>query len=334
MTIVGIIANPAAGKDIRRLVSHATSFDNHQKVNIVRRVLLGLEAAGVDEVVIMPDSFGIGERALDGLPLRLQTRLLEMPVEFSQADSTRAAELMRERGARSLVTLGGDGTNRAVAKGCGAVPLMPISTGTNNVFPYMIEGTVAGLAAGVVARGVVDSRQVTRPTPRLEVLRAASLVDIALIDVVVHRGQFVGSRAIWETDDILQIVLSRVEPHGIGFSSIGGRLAASSPHGARGLAIETGGDDLQVLAPIAPGLIRWVPVAAYRTLEAGDVVDIAHAPAVLALDGEREVITRPGDPMQIRMTADGPRVIDYQAALRLATETGLFVRRGPSPAGS
>ena len=42
---VGIIANPAAGKDIRRLVAHASTFDNLEKVSIVRRVLLGLAAA-------------------------------------------------------------------------------------------------------------------------------------------------------------------------------------------------------------------------------------------------------------------------------------------------
>jgi predicted polyphosphate/ATP-dependent NAD kinase len=35
----GIIANPAAGKDIRRLVAHGSTFDNNEKVNIVHRVL-------------------------------------------------------------------------------------------------------------------------------------------------------------------------------------------------------------------------------------------------------------------------------------------------------
>ena len=38
---VGIIANPASGKDIRRLVAHGSTFDNNEKTNIVRRVLLG-----------------------------------------------------------------------------------------------------------------------------------------------------------------------------------------------------------------------------------------------------------------------------------------------------
>ena len=73
MGSVGIIANPAAGKDIRRLVAHASTFDNLEKVNIARRVLLGLAAADVDEVLRMPDAIGILTRALqhlDGAPRR------------------------------------------------------------------------------------------------------------------------------------------------------------------------------------------------------------------------------------------------------------------------
>jgi predicted polyphosphate/ATP-dependent NAD kinase len=47
MATVGIIANPASGKDIRRLVAHGSVFNNLEKVNIVRRALLGLQAIGV-----------------------------------------------------------------------------------------------------------------------------------------------------------------------------------------------------------------------------------------------------------------------------------------------
>jgi hypothetical protein len=34
--LVGIIANPASGKDIRRLVALGSSVDNNEKINIVR----------------------------------------------------------------------------------------------------------------------------------------------------------------------------------------------------------------------------------------------------------------------------------------------------------
>src|SRR5881275_3226428 len=150
--LVGIIANPASGRDIRRLVAHGTVFDNNEKAAIVRRVLLGLEAVGIQRVAYMPEhDFGILPRALNELhghsQLQQTAGPLEMPVLGTSADSTRAAQLLVEMGAGCIITLGGDGTNRAVAKGCGTVPLIPISTGTNNVFPAFLEGTIAGMPA-------------------------------------------------------------------------------------------------------------------------------------------------------------------------------------------
>ncbi|MEE4600412.1 MAG: ATP-NAD kinase, partial [Desulfobacteraceae bacterium] len=67
MSLVGIIANPASGTDIRRLVAYGSIFNNQEKVRIVRRILLGLEAAGVRQISYMPDYYGIVDRALDSL---------------------------------------------------------------------------------------------------------------------------------------------------------------------------------------------------------------------------------------------------------------------------
>jgi hypothetical protein len=65
---IGIIANPASGRDVRRFVSHSTVFDNHEKSAIVHRALLGLEAVGITHVDYMPeDDFGIVARAVDAL---------------------------------------------------------------------------------------------------------------------------------------------------------------------------------------------------------------------------------------------------------------------------
>src|SRR5262249_14923015 len=104
----------------------------------------------------MPDAFGIVQRALHHLDGAPPTRPIELDLSDTESDSTCAATRLRERGVACLVTLGGDGTNRAVAKGCGEVPLVPLSTGTNNVFPQFMEGTIAGLAAGAIASGDVD----------------------------------------------------------------------------------------------------------------------------------------------------------------------------------
>ena len=67
MASIGIIANPASGKDIRRLVSYATTIDNQEKVNIVKRIVLAAQAMGVDTVWFMPDTFQIGWTVISDL---------------------------------------------------------------------------------------------------------------------------------------------------------------------------------------------------------------------------------------------------------------------------
>ena len=265
--LVGIIANPASGRDIRRLVAYGTVFDNNEKTAIVRRVLLGLEAVGITQVAYLPEhDFGIVPRALDGLSGRpqgssLQASPLSMPVLSTSADTMRPAQLLASMGARCSITLGGDGTNRAVARGCGTVPLIPISTGTNNVFPAFLEGTIAGMAAGLVAAGNAGPNAVHR-APRLAVLINGEEKESALVDVVLSSVPFVGSRAIWDLSTVSEVVLSRVGPATIGLSALGGALLNGTTKAAEqpGMHIQLGSGGPQVLAALAPGLIEWVAV--------------------------------------------------------------------------
>ncbi len=199
---VGIIANPASGKDIRRLVARSSVFDNNEKVNILRRILLALEAMDVQHAIFMPDYYGLGEHAIEDLKATLDVSFLPMKVRADERDSTEAARRLREMGVDCIITLGGDGTNRAVAKESGAIPLVPISTGTNNTVPSMVEGTVAGLAAGLLAIGAVDPEKVSYVSKRLEIYRDGELIDIALVDVVVSSDLFIASRALWDPSRI------------------------------------------------------------------------------------------------------------------------------------
>lgn len=64
---IGVIANPASGKDIRRLVSYATTIDNNEKVNICKRIVLAAQGLGVESVVFMPETFMIGWAVREGL---------------------------------------------------------------------------------------------------------------------------------------------------------------------------------------------------------------------------------------------------------------------------
>ncbi len=326
MITVGIIANPASGKDIRRLVAHGSVFDNEEKSSIVRRVLLGLDAVGVERVLFMPERFGIGLRALEGITLKLAAANLDMQPRFNQEDSRRATEMMVASGASCLVTLGGDGTNRMVAKACGDVPIMPISTGTNNVFPVMIEGTIAGLAAGLVAVGVAN--QAVFRAPRLDIWQEGdeAVRDLALVDAVVYAESFIAARAIWEEAKIREIILTRAEPGNIGLSSVGAHLLGGDHPADRGLYLKMGPGGRTVLAPIAPGLLRPISVAEHRILSPGEEIVLTHAErCILALDGEREVEMRPRSQTHLRLNPNGPYVVDARKAVAVAARAGKFI---------
>jgi len=338
--IAGIIANPASGKDIRRLVAHATVFDNQEKVNLIQRILLGLQATGVQTVWFMPDYFGFYERVLDAFSgsnqLTMETKLLPMACKANQEDSQLAAAKMAELGVRCLVTLGGDGTNRVVSKGAGEVPIMPVSTGTNNVFSVMVEGTIAGLAAGLVATGAVEKEYSLIRTKKLIIYINGKVVDIALIDAVVLAEQFVGSRAIWDISKIRQIVATRGEPFHIGIAAIVGALHPIDIREAKGINLiiaESGGQRLgpsqgspiQVKAAVGPGLIRSVPVLSYELMSPGQKVIVRHVPCVIAVDGEREILVGPEDCAEVELVQTGPFVVDVKSTLKRAAEKGVFV---------
>lgn len=331
MSSVGIIANPASGKDIRRLVAYATVFDNNEKVNLVRRILLGLDALGVQKVYFMPEYFGFYQRAMDGLAgqhrLALETCLLDMPVEFNQADSRRAAALMAAAGVRCIITLGGDGTNRVVAQGAGEVPLLPISTGTNNVFPVMVEGTIAGLAAGLLVTGAVRPDQALVRAKKLVIYINGRPVDSALVDAVVLTERFTGSRAIWEVDKIKQLVVTRGATTNIGIASVAGGIRHIGVKEPLGMHIEVGDDNapLQVKAAIGPGLVRKVPVARYQVLGFGQVVTVLENPCVIAVDGEREIQVNRGGRAEVELSPAGPLVVDVNRTMTTAAAGGAFL---------
>ena len=50
MSVVGIIANPSAGKDIRRLVAHGRVVSNQEKSNILRRVFAGIASTNTKKI--------------------------------------------------------------------------------------------------------------------------------------------------------------------------------------------------------------------------------------------------------------------------------------------
>jgi len=326
VSLAAIVANPASGKDIRRLVAHGSVFDNQEKVRMVRRLLLGLECAGVERVLYMPEGYGIVPRALNAIRPDMAVDALEMPVRNNQDDSVRAAEIMETLGADVVIVLGGDGTSRAVCKGLTRVPVLPLSTGTNNVFPFMLEASVAGLAAGLVATGAVDLETACVRSTKLDILVDGEPVDMALVDAAVYEDVFVASRAVWDMSKVSKLCLTRCRPDSIGLSAIGGQLETIRPEEPRGLVMDLGTNGDRVLAAIAPGLFEEVGIVRRGIMEPGTLHHVGHSPCLIALDGEREVAVRRGSEAAIRLSMDGPLVVDVPRVMETARRCGLFVR--------
>ena len=117
MASIGIIANPASGKDIRRLVSYATTIDNNEKVNICKRIVLAAQGLGVESAYFMPETFMIGYAVKDSLEsdgvLSLSLAVLDFEIEAAMEDTVRSARMLEKLGVGCIVVLGGDGKRLA-----------------------------------------------------------------------------------------------------------------------------------------------------------------------------------------------------------------------------
>jgi len=327
MSKAGIIANPASGKDIRRLVAYASLMDNRDKMDLIRRLILGIQSTGVDEIIIMPDYYGLGAGAISRLTrgsLHCKVSILEMPVTGTQDDSATAMQKMKEQGVGCVITVGGDGTNRAVALGDRSVPLVPLSTGTNNVFPGMVEATTAGIAAGLVAGGMADGEGMVNVHKRLIIAVDGEERDMALIDAVVLDQAFVGARAVWNIDEVRQVFCTRAQPETIGLSAIGGGICPVDPEDDCGLYLEVGDGRWRTRAAVLPGVIQEVGIREVRRLPLGEETAVSIQPCLIALDGERELAVASGDEVTIRVERDGPCVVDINKVIRQAASHGFF----------
>ena len=328
MASIGIIANPASGKDIRRLVSYATTIDNNEKVNICKRIVLAAQGLGVESAYFMPETFMIGYAVKDSLEsdgvLSLSLGVLDFEIEAAMEDTVRSARMLEELGVGCIVVLGGDGTSRAAAKGITKTPMLSISTGTNNVYPAMMEGTVAGMAAAAVAL-MDEPYSCCIHDKRITVRVNGEARDTALIDAVVSDDFYAGAKAIWDPERIRRIVVTRCHPATIGFSAVAGAYRIVEDTEGIGFAVELGAQGEGVLAPIAAGVLTPVHVSASRTLALGEEYRFtAESRCMIALDGEREVRVQPGDEVSMTVERDGPWRVLPRKALQRAAELGMY----------
>lgn len=304
--LIGLIANPLSSKDIRRLTGLARVVDIEEKANLLARLLVGLGTRPGTVVGALDDPAGLVRRAV-ALARSKAPAVEYLPMEAAgnEEDTRCAAGILAERGASALITLGGDGTIRAAVEGWPEAPLVPLAAGTNNAAALAEEPTVTGVAV-VVALESGDP-DLFRPTSALRVATPTRAFT-AVIDVVTVRGKWLGAGALWEPDDLVEAVVTSARPASVGVASIGARLGPLAPGRARWVRF---GPGRRVRGVLGPGLVVDMTVAEHLDLEQGDHIDLDLAGRVVALDGERRVVT---ETARVRVVT-GPRVLDPDRAL-------------------
>lgn len=325
---LGIIANPASGKDIRRLVAYATVIDNNEKVNIVKRIILAAQAVGVKNIQIMPDSFRIGYSVIESLSLEekltADVQVMDMVVTGSADDTIAAAKRFEAEKTGCVIVLGGDGTSRAAAKALKETPLLPISTGTNNVYPDMTEGTIAGLAAAVAVQ-TDDCLNCSKRDKRIEIYRDDELMDIALVDAVISTDVFAGARAIWHSRDIRLVIAARAYPESIGFSSFIAAYATVDMEDDFGMATWPDEEGEDIWIPISAGVVEKVRIRPPIKLALGESFEyVAKEDSMIALDGEREITLKKGERITFCITRQGPLRVNVSQAMAFAQQNKIF----------
>jgi len=320
---IGVVANPASGKDVRRLAARASVFDNREKAAIVTRAITGAVNAGARSFAYLDDSHNIAASAMQILPTCCNVQKVDSVKTASSLDTTRGAEALSKLDCIATMILGGDGTSRAFVKGWRDAVLLPVSTGTNNVFPRFAEATVAGAALGVLASGGVQLEEVVVPVKIIDIEIEDEEPDIALIDAVVTSDRFVGSRALLDASVIRKILLTRAEPAAVGMTSVGGLLLPVTGEEDSGLLLDTGKAGTKVNVPIAPGMFQTITIASVNKVLFDQRVSVV-GPCVLAFDGERERVIKPGQKVSMSVSRRGPGVLNIEKTMQLAAQRQLF----------
>lgn len=131
---------------------------------------------------------------------------------------------------------------------------------------------------------------------------------MALVDVALVRGGWVGAHAIWDPDLLVEAVLARSDPSLTGLAGVAGVVRPLDAGTAEAIHVRFGAPGRRILAPLGP--------------------------VTLTFDGEREIVLEPGAAAAVRLVRDGPRVLDVAALLRAAAAEGRLVAPGGSGAAA
>ena len=326
---LGIVVNPMSGRDVRRVAARASTSAHHEKQQQVTRLILAALENGVERIFLAQEPFRINERAVENLAQRDQVEILSFALTHTARDTETMIDLMWAAGCRTFIVLGGDGTNRIVSRRYPDCALMPLSTGTNNVFPIMIEASLAGAAAGLIASAQVPKEVITSRCKRIHIQAVENqtqIHDIALIDAVVLHNDSLGSLLPFQGDRLGTLLLTRAEPASVGLSPIGGYLRPSRHLDDFGVLVQCGAPaPCRVRVPISPGLWQDVAVQHHETVSFGAELFLS-GEGILAYDGDRTHDLANLTDCRMRVERDGPWIIEPDRVLQFAVEQGILIR--------
>ncbi|MBV1877080.1 MAG: NAD(+)/NADH kinase [Pseudomonadales bacterium] len=325
MNRLGVIVNPMSGRDVRRVAAKASTSTHHDKQQHITRIVLGALEHGVDEILLADEPFKINRRAVENLPARNKVKILKFRLQHSEQDTVQMTQLMWDAGCRVFVVLGGDGTSRIVAKTRPEAIILPLSTGTNNVFPQFVEASIAGAAAGLVASQQIDYKTHCFRCKLIHISVNNVPRDIALIDAVLLQNDHLGSFLPFAAENLSSIFLSRAEPASVGMSPIGGYLMPCSQLDDYGVLVQCGKNrqGRHIRAPISPGLYGNVPIQSVSKMTL-DQAYSAQQDAILAVDGDRIIKLNATDELAITIRKDGPFIIEPAKIMASAAKSGLL----------
>ena len=324
MSAIAICVNPMSGRDVRRLAARATNMTHEAKRDLVARIAAGADAMGATDIYVTREPFRIAAAALEQMTLNARVHVLEFKLRSDASDTETAVHRFLAEGVRTIVSLGGDGTNRAMVRASCDYHLIPLSTGTNNVFPELVEPTIAGMVAALQARGQLPER-LSRRAKVLHV-RSPRGNDVGLIDAVLLERDHVGNLLPFDAGRLKQILLTRAEPDAIGMSPIGGLIQPVYADDDGGLLLHMGPGGYELEAPLSPGAFQSVQVKSVTPIQMGVAVPF-RGKGVLALDGDRDHRLEIHESAVVEIRRDGPMIIDVRASMRHAVAEGMIARR-------
>ena len=196
------------------------------------------------------------------------------------------------------------------------------------MFPSTLDGTTAGVAAALVATGVIDLADASHQAKRVALgiddpSRDTIRHDTALVEAALIDTTFVGARAVSDPSTIRWVVAAIAEPASTGVASIAGRVHPVDRRSDGGVLIRLGAGGRRIRVPLAPGTFATVDVRSVEPLAFCEHVDLPGG-GVLAYDGERTTPVGADATITVSIEPSGPRIIDVAAVLVAAARSRLF----------